>query len=74
MFKPDPYDTWKNTEIALKAVYRLIHLMCDIKPSSKTSPVEYKAWDDEMKEIRKWCVNVHERRIELNIRDLKQGK
>lgn len=64
----EPYDTWERTERALAVIYRAVHVMCEIRPKSGTP--EEKVWDAEMRELRKWIVQVHERRIALNIKDL----
>lgn len=67
--KTDPYDSWEKTELALKAQKRLVHVMCEIKPSSKDL-LATAAWDAEMREVRKWIGSVHDRRISLNIKKL----
>ena len=73
MINTNPYDRWENTwekfRFENKALSRLVHLMCDIKPDSK-SPL-LPEWESEMKEVRRLCVKNHERGIALNIRDLK---
>jgi hypothetical protein len=68
----EPYDTWERTEHALKVIHRTVHLMCELRPKSGTP--EEKIWEAEMRELRKWIVQVHERRIALNIMDLKEKK
>ena len=60
----DPYDTWEQTESALRAINKLVLLMCDKKPK-KDSPEE-KVWEAEMVEVRKWVISVHYRRIVIN--------
>ena len=60
----DPYDTWEQTEAAMSAIDKTVKLMCELKPK-KDSPNE-KVWEAEMKEVRKWIVSVHYRRIAIN--------
>ena len=66
----DKYDTWENINLAGKAQKRLVHIMCDIKPSPKSYPKEYEIWESEMKEIRKWIISTHYRAIDKSIADL----
>lgn len=68
----DKYDTWERRNLALNALQRLVFLMCEIKPDAK-SPL-FPAWDAEMCEVRKLCVENHERGIDLNLRDLKKWR
>jgi len=57
------YDTWENTESALRAVTKLFIYLHDTKPK-KDSPAET-AWEAELKEVRKWAVSIGARRIAL---------
>jgi hypothetical protein len=67
---PDPFDTLAATDAALEAIFKLVYVYCEVKPP-KTRPKELAIWEAEMKEVRKWAVQIHDRRIELNIRKLK---
>jgi hypothetical protein len=63
------YDTWEATDDALFSLNLIITMMCDIKPNEKTSkPAEIKLWNARMREVRKWGVQIHERRIQLNVK------
>ena len=66
------YDTWEQTDSALSVIHKTVHMMCDLKPKSGTA--EEKAWENEMKELRKWAILVHERRIAINVKRLKEIK
>ena len=72
------YDTWEATDAALFSLNAMIIMLCDIKPNEKTAkPAEILLWNARMKEVRKWCVQVHERRIQLNVKrthDIQQDK
>lgn len=64
------HDTWEATEAALSAAKKLlIHLHNNKPPETKKkdSPEEL-FFEDELKEVRKWCVSIHERRIQVNIK------
>ena len=61
----DQYDTWEKTESALAVIKRAVFLMCELRPKGGTP--EEKVWEDEMRELRKWIIHVHERRILLNM-------
>ena len=61
----NPYDTWEHTESALKAISKLIHLLCLEKPTDKSPLKEQQAWNDQMTEVRAWGVSIHERRLYL---------
>lgn len=60
----DQYDKWEDTEAALTAARKLIVLLCN--ESGEKAKVEA-----ELKEVRKWCVEIHNRRIAINIRKSK---
>lgn len=62
----DKYDTWDETEAALRAINKLFIYLHDTKPK-KDSPEE-KVWEAELKEVRKWAISVGDRRIQILIR------
>lgn len=72
MVQTDPYDTWEETEAALKVVYRLVYQMHETKPSKGSA--EEVLWEQEMREIRKWAIHLNYRRININIRKQEQWK
>lgn len=57
------FDKWEDTEAALSAAQRLLILLHN-EPDGITKD-ELKA---ELKEVRAWCVQIHNRRIALNMR------
>lgn len=59
------YDSWDNTDSALSAVFKLMYYMHENKPLKGS--VEEVRWESELKEIRKWCISIHVRRIALNM-------
>lgn len=66
------YDTWEATEAALRAAKKLLIFLHDNKPQEtkkKDSPAEL-AFEEELKAVRKWCISIHDRRIELNVTSL----
>lgn len=60
------YDTWEDTDAALRAVRQLFIYLHDNKPK-KDTPGE-KLWEAELVEVRKWAITIHERRIQLLLR------
>jgi hypothetical protein len=67
--KTGEYDSWEKWSLCVKALDRLVFVMCELRP--KTDSKEFNIWDKEMNEVRKLCISNHERGINLNIRDLK---
>jgi hypothetical protein len=64
------HDTWEATEAALRAAKKLLIFLHDNKPpetKKKDSPAEL-AFEEELKEVRKWCVTLNYRRIFINQR------
>jgi len=59
------FDTWEETEAALRVIHKLFIQLHDAKPK-KDSPDE-KLWEEELKEVRKWAIIVNNRRVLLNI-------
>lgn len=59
-------DTWDRTEAALRAVRRLMWHLHDAKPP-KEDRTATAAWEAEAQEARHWAVQIHNRRIDLNI-------
>lgn len=59
------FETWEETEAALRVIHKLFIQLHDAKPK-KDSPDE-KLWEEELKEVRKWAINVNNRRVALNI-------
>lgn len=57
---------WEWTDIALRAIRKTIAMMYDNEPDKKDSTNRL-MWEQEMREIRKWAVDVHNRRIKCNI-------
>lgn len=64
------YDTWEKTEAAGRALYRIMHLLHEIKPE-KCELEELQRWEAELKEVRAWAVSIHNRRIALNMERMK---
>ena len=69
----DPYDTWENVQFGLKAVKRLTHALCEIKPSKEQKDA-LALWEKEMNEVRKWAISLHYRGIYLNIKTQNENK
>lgn len=59
------FANWEETEMALSAISRLIKMMCDIKPPATAPKAEIKAWDNEMRPVRAWAIEIHYERIRL---------
>ena len=59
----DKYDKWEDTEAALAAASKLLILLHNESNTSNKAKIEV-----ELKEVRKWCVELHNRRIAINIR------
>ena len=58
----DPkYDKWEDTDAALSAARKLI-----IRLHNETG--DKAQIEAELKEVRKWCIEMHNRRIAINIR------
>ena len=57
------YDKWEDTESALSAANKLIISLHNESNTSNKAKIE-----SELKEVRKWCVEIHNRRIEINLR------
>ena len=57
------YDKWEDTEAALSAANKLIISLHNESNASNKVKIE-----SELKEVRKWCVEIHNRRIEINLR------
>lgn len=55
----DEYDKWEDTEAALSAARKLIIMLCNETSDQARA---------ELKEVRKWCIEIHNRRIAINIR------
>lgn len=62
----DKYDTFEATDSALRAINKLFFLLHEQKPA-KGSPEE-QAWEAELKEVRRWAIDVHYRRIDICMR------
>lgn len=67
---PTHITEWEWTIIALRAIRKTIAMMYDNEPDKKDS-VNRLSWEQEMREIRKWAIDVHNRRITCNIHKLK---
>ena len=62
------FDTWEETDAALRAIKKIILLLHETRPSEKSKDEALKkVFEDELKEIRKFAISVHERRIRLNL-------
>jgi hypothetical protein len=62
-------DSWAATDAALRAINKLFILLHNTKPKEtpkRDSPAE-KAWEEELKEVRKWAISLNYRRVQLNI-------
>ena len=60
-------DSWAATEAALRAINKLFILLHNAKPKEtpkRDSPAE-KAWEEELKEVRKWAISLNYRRITI---------
>lgn len=70
----DPYDTWEKTDAAGVCVRKAFDYLHTIKPDKKAPQAEKDAYDVLHREAVKWSVSIHERRIELNLRELQEWK
>lgn len=79
-------DSWEATDSALRCANRALTELWRIEPPPlkydgdppvirKGTPPEViktrKAWEEELKELRMWFVSIHERRIRLNLKEIK---
>ena len=64
------FDSWEKVANANKMAQKLVHAMCEIKPDAKKHPKEFAQWDAEMNEVRRWCIEIHYRGIDLNMQAL----
>lgn len=67
----DPYDTWEKTVAAGVCVDKAFDYLHTIKPDKKSPQADKDAWEVLHREAVKWCVSIHERRIELNLKELR---
>lgn len=58
---------WVNSESAISAAKKLFILLHDQKPTATKTRDSFDEldWDRQLVEVRKWCIQIHYRRIHI---------
>jgi hypothetical protein len=70
----DQYDTWEKTTAAGVCVDKAFEYLHTTRPDKKAPEADKAAWELIHREAVKWSVSIHERRIELNLKELKKSR
>ncbi len=73
--QPKMVSEWEWTEAALRVVNTALNVMHDKEPDKKDAKQAHNRllWEQEMHELRRWAISIHNRRIADNVKRLKNG-
>ena len=65
--QPKIVSEWEWTQAALRVINKSILMMYENEPDKKDI-VNRVPWEQEMHELRKWAISIHNRRIQVNMK------
>ena len=69
--QPKIVTEWEWTEAAVRVIKKCIRMMYENEPDKKDVANRI-PWEQEMHELRRWAISVHNRRINVNMKRLRK--